>query len=308
MISIENLRLFLNVPIIGSGEDIMINKASSLQNADENSLIWIKNTLAEKQNVINNTSARAIIIPDDDEIHEVDGKVLFKVKNPRLSFIKVIQEFFVTKTQPGIHSTAYIHPEAIIGGNVYIGPFTYIGKSTIGPNTVIHGNIYIYDQVIIGKNVIVHSGSVIGADGFGYEKDEKGDVFKFPHVGGVIIEDNVEIGANTCIDRGSLGDTLIKRGAKIDNLVHIAHNVVVGENTFIIANAMIGGSTIIGNNSWVAPSVSLMNGISVGKDVTIGMSSLVTKSIPDGETYAGSPARPLNELLDMQKKIKNLLK
>jgi UDP-3-O-[3-hydroxymyristoyl] glucosamine N-acyltransferase len=306
MVSIENLKLFLNVPTLGNSEDILLNKVSTLQKADENSLIWIKNTMSEKQNVINNTTARAIIVPDDDEIHEVGGKVLFKVKNPRLSFIKVIQEFFVTKTQPGIHPASYIHPEAVIGENVYIGPFTYIGKSNIGTNSVIHGNIYIYDQVSIGENVIVHSGSVIGADGFGYEKDENGIVFKFPHVGGVVIENDVEIGANTCIDRGSLGDTLIKRGAKIDNLVHIAHNVVIGENTFVIANAMIGGSTIIGNNSWVAPSVSLMNGISIGGDVTIGMSSLVTKSIPDGETYAGSPARPLRDFLDLQKKLKSL--
>lgn len=306
MISLKQLGNFLNVDQVGFDENIIISKASTLQNADESSIIWIKSSLPEKQTVINNTKARAIIIPDDNEIRAVEGKVLFKVKNPRLSFIKVIQEFFVTKTQPGIHQTSYIHPEAVIGDNVYIGPFTYIGKSIIGTNSVIHGNIYIYDQVSIGENVIVHSGSVIGADGFGYEKDENGDVFKFPHVGGVIIENDVEIGANTCIDRGSLGDTLIKRGAKIDNLVHIAHNVVIGENTFVIANAMIGGSTIIGNNSWVAPSVSLMNGISIGKDVTIGMSSLVTKSIPDGETYAGSPAKPLRDFLDLQKKLKSL--
>jgi len=306
MISIKQLGNFLNVDQVGFDENIIIRKASTLQNADESSIIWIKSSLPDKQTVINNTKARAIIVPDDNELSAVEGKVLFKVKNPRLSFIKVIQEFFVTKTHPGIHPTSYIHPEAVIGVNVYIGPFTYIGKSTIGTNSVIHGNIYIYDQVSIGENVIVHSGSVIGADGFGYEKDENGNVFKFPHVGGVIIENDVEIGANTCIDKGSLGDTLIKRGAKIDNLVHIAHNVVIGENTFVIANAMIGGSTIIGNNSWVAPSVSLMNGISIGGDVTIGMSSLVTKSIPDGETYAGSPARPLRDFLDLQKKLKSL--
>ena len=171
---------------------------------------------------------------------------------------------------------------------------------------MIHGNIFIYDQVSIGSDVTIHSGTVVGADGFGYEKDENGEVFKFPHIGGVIIENDVEIGANTCIDKGSLGNTLIKRGAKIDNLVHIAHNVEIGENTFVIANAMVGGSTKIGDNAWIAPSVSLMNGISIGKDVTIGMSSLVTKAIPDGETYAGSPAKPLKEFLETQRKIKNL--
>lgn len=306
MISTKQISTFLNVAHVGFEEDIIIRKASTLQDADESSIIWIKSSLPDKQTVINNTKARAIIVPDDNEIRAVEGKVLFVVKNPRLTFIKVIQEFFTEKVKPGIHPTAVVHPEAIIDNSVYIGPFTYVGKSSIGRNTVIHGNIFIYDQVSIGSDVTIHSGTVVGADGFGYEKDENGEVFKFPHIGGVIIENDVEIGANTCIDKGSLGNTLIKRGAKIDNLVHIAHNVEIGENTFVIANAMVGGSTKIGDNAWIAPSVSLMNGISIGKDVTIGMSSLVTKAIPDGETYAGSPAKPLKEFLETQRKIKNL--
>jgi len=306
MVSIENLKHFLNVPFLGNAKDIFIKKASTLQDADENSVIWIKNSLSEKQNVINNTKARVIIIPDDIDLNEIDGKVLFKVKNPRLSFIKVIQEFFIKKILPEIHPTAFIHPEAIVAESAYIGPFTYIGKCIVGENTIIHGNVHIYDQVKIGARVTIHSGTVIGADGFGYEKDENGEVFKFPHIGGVIIENDVEIGANTCIDKGSLGNTMIKRGAKIDNLVHIAHNVEIGENAFVIANVMVGGSTKIGDNTWVAPSVSLMNGISIGKNTTIGMAALVTKSVPDGETYTGSPARPLKEFLEIQKKIKNL--
>jgi UDP-3-O-[3-hydroxymyristoyl] glucosamine N-acyltransferase len=306
MISIKQLKAFLNVAYLGSQEDVIIKNVATLQDADEYSLIWIKSTLGDKQNVINKSKARAIIVPENSDINEVEGKVLFKVNNPRLTFIKVVQEFFVKKTKPGIHPTAFVHPEALIDKTANIGPFTYIGKSTVGAESVIHGNVHIYDNVRIGEKVIVHSGTVIGTDGFGYEKDENGEVFKFPHIGGVVIEDNVEIGANTCIDKGSLGNTLIKRGAKIDNLVHIAHNVEVGENAFVIANTMVGGSTKIGDNTWVAPSVSLMNGITIGKDVTIGMSSLVTKKIPDGETYAGSPAKPFKDFLELQKKLKKL--
>ena len=156
------------------------------------------------------------------------------------------------------------------------------------------------DHVSIGANC------VIGGTGFGYEKDEDGNWVLIPHIGNVILHENVEIGNCTTIDRAVLGSTEIKSHTKIDNLVHIAHNVEIGENTFVIANAMVGGSTKIGDNTWIAHSVSLMNGISIGKDVTIGMSSLVTKAIPDGETYAGSPAKPLKEFLETQRKIKNL--
>jgi len=116
---------------------------------------------------------------------------------------------------------------------------------------------------------------------------------RFPHIGGVQIEDDVEIGANTCIDRGTLGNTRIRKGAKIDNLVHIAHNVDVGENTAIIANAMIAGSTKIGANTWIAPSACLRDAINIGKDATVGLAALVTKDIPDGELWAGFPARKI---------------
>jgi UDP-3-O-[3-hydroxymyristoyl] glucosamine N-acyltransferase len=131
-------------------------------------------------------------------------------------------------------------------------------------------------------------------------------VTSFPHVGGVEIEDDVEIGANTCIDRGSLGNTIVRRGAKIDNLVHIAHNVVVGRNAFVIANAMIGGSTILGDGSWTSPSATLRDGIRIGDGATVGLGAVVTKSIPDGAVWMGTPARPISEFVAMQKKLKDL--
>jgi len=147
---------------------------------------------------------------------------------------------------------------------------------------------------------------VIGADGFGYQRNDKGEFEKFPHIGGVVIKDNVEIGSNTSIDRGALGNTIIEEGAKIDNLVHIAHNVKVGKHSAVIANSMIGGSTIIGDYSWVAPSVCMRDQISTGNNVTIGLGAVVLKSIPEGETWTGSPAKPLAEFLELQKKLKKL--
>ena len=124
----------------------------------------------------------------------------------------------------------------------------------------------------------------------------------------MIIEDFVEVGSNTSIDRGSLGNTIIKEGAKIDNLVHIAHNVIVGKSCLVIANSMIGGSTIIDDFSWIAPSASILNQVKIGKNVTVGMGAVVTKSIPDGETWTGVPAKPMQEFLEIQKKIKALSK
>jgi UDP-3-O-[3-hydroxymyristoyl] glucosamine N-acyltransferase len=149
---------------------------------------------------------------------------------------------------------------------------------------------------------------VIGSDGYGYQRNENLIFEKFPHMGGVIIEDNVDIGSNTCVDRGALGNTIIKEGAKIDNLVHIAHNVVIGRHCAIIANAMLGGSVVIADYSWVAPSASILNQVSIGKKVTVGMAAVVTKNIPDGETWAGVPAKPLKEFIETQKAIKNLTK
>jgi UDP-3-O-[3-hydroxymyristoyl] glucosamine N-acyltransferase len=283
-----------------------IQKVCTWDDATEKTMVWIKKTVKNKQDIINNLEATLFIVPDQEEYKATKGKALIVVSNPRASTMKIISKFFVTKQKCGIHPTAYIHPNAIVHESCYIGPFSYIGQSTVGKNTVIHGNIHVYDNVNIGENVVIHSGTVIGADGFGFERDDDGSVIKFPHIGGVIIKNNVEIGANTCIDKGTLGNTIINNGVKIDNLVHIAHNVVIGENSFVIANSMVGGSTKIGKNVWVAPSVSLMNGISIGANVTVGMASLVTKSIPDGETWTGSPAKPLKEFIEIQNKLKAL--
>jgi UDP-3-O-[3-hydroxymyristoyl] glucosamine N-acyltransferase len=283
-----------------------IHKVCTWEEASENTMVWIKKTVNDKQEIIQDLKATLFIVPDGDHYTVPVGKALIVVNNPRSTIMKIIDQFFVQKQKGGIHPTAYIHPEAIVHESCYIGPFTYIGKSSIGKNTVIHGNIHIYDNVSIGENVIIHSGTIIGADGFGFEREEDGSIIKFPHIGGVIIKDDVEIGANSCIDKGTLGNTIINSGVKIDNLVHIAHNVVVGENSFVIANSMVGGSTKIGKNVWVAPSVSLMNGIAIGDNVTVGMASLVTKSIPESETWTGSPAKPLKEFIAIQNKIKSL--
>ncbi len=295
--------------VIGNSANIVINHATSITEADETAIVWIKSTHKEKNLLIQSTKAKCIICDGTLILPEevISQKCFIVVSDPRLAFLRVISNLFSQKIEYGIHPSSIIHPEAVIDRDVYIGPHCTIGNVRIESGTILFGHNYLYDNVRIGKNVIVHAGVIIGSDGYGFQRNEDGEFEKFPHIGGVLIGDNVEIGANTCIDRGTLGDTQIKDGAKIDNLVHVAHNVIVGKHSAVIAHAMIGGSTIIGDYSWVAPSVALMNGITIGNKVTVGMGAVATKNIPDNETWTGLPARPLKEFVELQKKLKSLL-
>jgi UDP-3-O-[3-hydroxymyristoyl] glucosamine N-acyltransferase len=223
-------------------------------------------------------------------------EAVIRTENARLAFMRAVERFFAPPRPAGRHPAAFIDPSAHIADDAYIGPGATIGADVeVGAGTVIHGGVHVYRGVRIGRNVTIHSGAVIGADGFGYERDENGGFVKFPHLGGVAIEDNVEIGANTCIDRGTLGDTLVCEGAKIDNLVHVAHNVVVGRHAAIIADAMVGGSTRIGDYAWIAPSACLRDRITIGERAVVGLAALVTKNVPDGATVLGAPAREAAE-------------
>lgn len=212
------------------------------------------------------------------------NKILLLVANPRLSFMRVVQKFFAAVSVPGIHASALVE-------NSKIDP-----SASIGPNCFVH-------DAVIGKNVIVHANTVIGTDGFGYERNEDGVLEKFPHLGNVVIGDDVEIGSNTCIDRASLGSTRIESGVKIDNLVHIAHNVVIGENSVVIAHAMVGGSVKIGKGAWVAPSVAIRNGLSIGDHGLLGMGSIIIKDIPDYGLAYGNPAELKGFVCVCQKRL-----
>ena len=153
------------------------------------------------------------------------------------------------------------------------------------------------------NNVTIEHGAVIGSDGYGYSRAKDGKIEPFPHIGGVHIEDDVYIGANTCIDRGSLGDTVIGKGSKIDNLVHIAHNVIIGENVMVIANSMIAGSVNVRNNSWIAPSASILNQKSIGEGSTVGIGAVVLKDVEAKTVVSGVPARPLKQHMKIQRSL-----
>ena len=293
----EIKRILPNSSIIGN-KDNHFSNARSIQQADSNSIIWIKSRHKNSSEIIVNTKASFIICSRDVEVPEnvQKNKCFIVVDNPRLSFAKILKYLFVDEIKFGIDGTAIIHANAKIGNNVFIGPNTYVGNVEIGEGTIVYGNAYLYDGVKIGKNCIIHAGAIIGADGFGFEKNRNGEWIKFPQIGGVRICNNVEIGANSTIDRGALEDTFIGEGVKIDNLCQIGHNVCIGNNTIITGGVEIGGSTCIGENCWIAPNVSIINKITVSKEVFIGIGSVVIRSIKKPNTkYFGNPAKRISE-------------
>lgn len=259
-------------------------------------------------------SLAALIVVDTSIYEKLDDRIKKRIKayivlsdSPKNTFVDCLQHFFREETRNEIHPTAVVHPSVKIGENTSVGPYSVIDKNVIiGNDCFIGANTHIQKGSIIGNRVMIRSNVTIGNWGFGFIKDENGNNVNFPHYGNVVIEDDVQIGSSTCVDRGALSDTIIKKGAKIDNLVHVAHNVVIGENALVIACTMIGGSTTIGDNCWVAPAVILRNGITIGENSTLGMGCLVTKDIPANITVTGTPALPLDEykkLLKVQKKM-----
>lgn len=279
-----------------------ISKVTLPPFATAESLCWVKNSKLDSV-----VRAGLLIAPEGFEVNEMAESVnVVLTKNPKLLFSKIVTAFFEKQLERSVHPTAFIDANAKIGSNCYIGPFAYIGECEIGDSTIIYGHAHIYDNVRIGNDCILHAGVVIGSDGFGFSKEANGEVVKFPHIGSVQIGNNTEIGSNTVVDRGALGDTVIGNGVKIDNLVHVAHNVLIRDNAYIIANSMLGGSVEVGTGAWIAPSVSILQQLSVGANSTIGVGSVVTKNVPQDETWTGSPAKPLDEFLLLNKKLKQL--
>ena len=263
-----------------------------LEGATEGSLIWCSPKMKNREDLIRNSRAAIVVCDLGISKGLSKNKTLVKTENPKKTFMELVNGIKSKEQQYGIHSTAVVHSDAEIHPESWIGPFSYIGKSKVGKGSVIHGHAYIYDNVTIGKDVVLEAGVVIGADGFGYQKNHDNDWERFPHLGGVIVEDNVEISCNATIDRGALGDTLIGRNTKISKETHISHNVVTGQRCIIAGGAMVSGSIKIGNDVWIGPNASLLNKITIEDNVTISLGSVVTKDIKEGFTAVGSRIIP----------------
>ncbi len=286
---------------ISGSWDRQVSKASPITEASEESFSFCAFLGQKGLQMIEDSEAAVIICSKELAPLDYKNKTLVYVDNPRISFIRLLQKYFTEEPEFGIHPSAIIDNNAEIARDsqlrphVCIGPHCYIGQCKIGEGTIIYGNVYVYPNTRIGKNVIIHAGTVIGSDGFGFEMNEKKEWEKFPHIGGVVIEDNVEIQANCVIVRGALVNTTIGEGTKLDNLVHVAHNVKIGKHCFIAAGTIIGGSARIGDHVWIGLNATIRDWISVGNNVLVGMNTAVLKDVDDNLVVAGVPAREIRK-------------
>lgn len=314
---IEELIKIVDGELIGDG-NIDITGVADFQNAQYGEI-----TFLEKIENLKPTNASCVITSQEIELN----CPIIKVKNPKLAFAKIAAILYQPiKRTSGFHHSAVLSDGVVLGVNVSVGAFCYVGENSeiaegteiregakignnvlIGANCVIHPNVYIYDNSTIGNNVILHSGVVIGADGFGYVRDGANGYVKFPQIGTVIIEDNVEIGANTCIDRGALGETRIGEGTKIDNLVQIAHNVQIGKRVVIASQTGISGSTIIEDDCVIGGQVGMGDHARVLSGAIIGSQAgvLPGKIVRPG-VWWGTPVQPLDEYKRQNALVKGL--
>ena len=296
--------------VIGDGT-VLIRGVSSIEEAQEGNLV-----LAEAPAYFNRAEASSASCILAREGAGPSRKSLILVPNPKAAFARILWLYHPPKKVPaGVHPSAVIGEGVELGAQVAIGPFVAIGngvgvgdRAVIGPGCVIgdgcmigedsffHSRVTLYDGTRVGKRVIVHAGAVVGADGFGFVF-EAGEQVKIPQVGIAVVEDDVEIGANVCIDRATLGRTLIGRGVKVDNLVQIGHNVTVGEGSMLSAQVGIGGSTTVGKGCTLAGQVGIADHVTVGDRVIVGAQSGVApgKQLRDGQIVWGSPARPIQK-------------
>ncbi len=329
-IRVSTLAKQLNCPYKGKGTTL-ISGVSSLEDAEKGDIVFLAHRKFLSQ--LERTKASAAIIPANETFDRIP---VIRSENPQLSFIQVVEYFFQShRPVPGIHPLACVSPTAKVGKDVSIGAFAFIGddveignravifpfvamypRTKVGRDCVIHSHVSIREETSIGNSVIIHNGAVIGSDGFGYIQDEKKSHIKIPQKGVVLIEDNVEIGANTTIDRASLGKTIIRKGTKIDNLVQIAHNVEIGTDVILAAQTGIAGSSKIRKKVIAGGQVGIADHLEIGDNVIMAAKTGVTKNIPANTVVAGYPHLDIRDwrkawvsipqLYDLLKEIKKL--
>lgn len=303
------------------GVDREVSTLRSLDVANEDSLtILLDKKHLNKAQV---TSAAAIVA----DTTELSVPSIIKVAKPRAVFAKLVSLFYLQDIRVGVSKMADVSEKAVLGKDVYVDSFVkidegakigagariysgvHIGKNAVvGNNTVVFANVSIYHEVTIGNNCLIHSGAVIGADGFGFEKNQLKQWDKVAQIGKVIIGNDVEIGANTCVDRGCLQDTVIMDGVKLDNLIQIAHNCFIGKHSLLSSVCAIAGSTTIGDYNLFAGDVGTAGHVKTGNDVTAMARSGITKDISDGQVVRGFPAGPQREVIKEEAVLRRLIK
>jgi UDP-3-O-[3-hydroxymyristoyl] glucosamine N-acyltransferase len=331
------IAMIINGTVEGNA-DTAVGSFGKIEEAQNGELAFLANPKYEE--FLYSTKASVIIINASQQLKQPVDAALIRVPDAYSAFAALLSKYqeMVTQQMVGIQEPSYIAKTAKLGQNIFIGAFSYIGENVtlgnnvkifpqafvgdnvkIGDNSMIHPGVKIYHDCVLGKNVTVHSGSVVGSDGFGFAPMADGSFKKIPQIGNVIVEDFVEIGANATIDRATMGSTVIKSGAKLDNLIQIAHNVEVGNNTVIAAQAGVSGSTKLGNNVMIGGQAGIVGHLVIADGARINAQSGVSKSIKTPNTVVtGSPAYDYTSALrsqaisrnlpDMEKRIKELEK
>jgi len=302
----EQIAGILEGEIVGD-PNIEVSRLSKIEEGTEGSLTFLSNP--KYVNYIYSTKASITIVNDSFVPESPITTTLIKVADAYKSFSKLLEFYNQVKlNKSGIETPSFIAESVKYGENLYLGSFSYIGDNvvlgdnvkiypgsfigdnvTIGNNVIIFAGAKIYSETVIGNNCTIHSGTIIGADGFGYAPNADGTYNKIPQIGNVIIEDNVDIGANSTIDRATLGSTVIRAGVKLDNQIQIAHNVEIGRNTVIAAQTGIAGSTKVGENCMIGGQVGIVGHLTIGSNVRIQAQSGVGRNIKDNEILQGSP-------------------
>ncbi len=298
---------FLKGEVIGNPE-IIVNNVSKIEEGAPGTLSFLANLKYEE--FVYTSEASVIIVNRDFSPAKPTKATLIKVEDAYQAIASLLQlQESMKPAKVGIHGQSWIDESVSYGKELYVGAFAYIGENCIlgdkvkiypqvfigddvkiGDGTIIYPGAKVYHGCKIGKNCIVHSGVVVGSDGFGFAPDSVRNYKKIPQVGNVILEDNVEIGSNTTIDRATMGSTIIKKGVKLDNLIQVAHNVVIGENTVIAAQTGIAGSTKIGKECMFGGQVGLVGHIEIADNVKVGAQAGINRNIPEGSILWGSPA------------------
>jgi UDP-3-O-[3-hydroxymyristoyl] glucosamine N-acyltransferase len=299
---------------IGNRE-LVFNGLQSLYECAQDEITWIKPGVRNEKELINSTKASGIICsPDSFQLYngETQHKLFLLHHNPKQIFFKIVQYIYNLdlnkQSQTNIHPTAIIDKDCVIGEHVVIGEYSVIGACKIGNNVIISNHVKIYDCVSIGNNCKIREYCSIGGEGFGFIKNEDGENEFIPHIGSVLIEDNVTIYPFSNVDRGTLGKTIIQSGTVIDHYVHVGHNTRTGKNNIIAAGTIMAGGCQIKDNCFIGVNTLIKEKVIIGSDVYTGMGAVVVKDVEDKSIIIGNPAVPISEFKKWRLIKKSLLK